>query len=296
MNRNGASKAFTLIELSIVLVIIGLIVGGILVGRELIESATIRGQIAQIDKYNQAVNTFYGKYGGLPGDLISAKASQFGFIARGTGTGRGDGDGQVLGWGRFSSYAKGNQQQYGETASFWVDLSTARLIDQNFSAATQTTGTDSTYTSTEMPLYYPQAKVGSGNYVFAFAGGYDDTSQWVFSGANYFGIVAATSVTTNGPVDQMNMPVIMAYKIDEKMDDGLPQSGNVLAIHIHHTTAANATCWANDSCNDWTTYTWPRAASATTCFDNGNQNATQKYSITYENGRNVNCALSFKFQ
>ena len=49
-------SGFTLVELSIVLVIIGLIIGGVVVGRDLIDAATIRAQISQIEKYNTAVN------------------------------------------------------------------------------------------------------------------------------------------------------------------------------------------------------------------------------------------------
>jgi hypothetical protein len=44
--------------MSIVLVIIGLIIGGILVGRDLIKASETRAQISQIEKYNTAVNTF----------------------------------------------------------------------------------------------------------------------------------------------------------------------------------------------------------------------------------------------
>jgi hypothetical protein len=53
-----------------VLVIIGLIVGGILVGPEMIAAAAVRAQISQIEKYHTAVHTFQSKYGGLPGDLM----------------------------------------------------------------------------------------------------------------------------------------------------------------------------------------------------------------------------------
>ena len=68
-------SGFTLIELSIVLVIIGLIVGGVLVGQDLIRAAYIRAQISQIEKFNTAVNTFYGKYQALPGDMNATTAS-----------------------------------------------------------------------------------------------------------------------------------------------------------------------------------------------------------------------------
>src|SRR5579871_3923101 len=92
-----AYSGFTLIELSIVLVIIGLIVGGILTGRDLIDAAAQRAQIAQIEKYNTAVNTFRIKYGYLPGDIPDPYASNFGFQARGSVSGEGDGNGIIEG-------------------------------------------------------------------------------------------------------------------------------------------------------------------------------------------------------
>src|ERR1700753_450898 len=95
-------QGFTLIELSIVLVIIGLIVGGILVGQDLIKAAEVRAQISQIEKYNSAGNTFRGKFGGIPGDLALSLVNQFGFSpganCDGTFTQR-DGNGLVEGEG-----------------------------------------------------------------------------------------------------------------------------------------------------------------------------------------------------
>ena len=70
---------FTIIELSIVLVIIGLLAGGILLGRDLIEAARIRAQGSQIESYEMAINTFRLKYNMLPGDLTSTQASMLGF-------------------------------------------------------------------------------------------------------------------------------------------------------------------------------------------------------------------------
>src|SRR5579863_4925333 len=87
-------SGFTLIELSIVLVIIGLIVGGILTGRDLIDAASQRAQITQIERYQTAVHAFQAKYGGyLPGDIPDPAASGFGFMPRGTLDGQGDGNG-----------------------------------------------------------------------------------------------------------------------------------------------------------------------------------------------------------
>src|SRR3984885_3925644 len=77
-----AQACFTLIELSIVLVIIGLIVGGVLVGQDLIKAAEIRATVSQIEKYNTAANTFQTKYNALPGDVPAAQAASFGMVAR----------------------------------------------------------------------------------------------------------------------------------------------------------------------------------------------------------------------
>ena len=61
--------AFSLIELSIVLIIIGLLVSGIVGGASLIESAKISSLITDIRKYDQALTTFYSLKGYLPGDI-----------------------------------------------------------------------------------------------------------------------------------------------------------------------------------------------------------------------------------
>src|SRR5580658_3705227 len=81
MHFTKSEAGFTLIELSIVLVIIGLIVGGILTGQDLIKAAEQRATLAQIEKYNTAVNTFRNKFGGIPGDLPEGSAVNFGLAA-----------------------------------------------------------------------------------------------------------------------------------------------------------------------------------------------------------------------
>src|ERR1700691_6571160 len=95
--RSGRG-GFTLIEMSIVLVVIGFVVGGVLVGQDLIRAAYIRAQITQIEKFNTAVNTFYGKYQALPGDMNISTATAFQFTI-GTGCscsyGERNGDGQI---------------------------------------------------------------------------------------------------------------------------------------------------------------------------------------------------------
>ena len=163
-------RGFTLIELSIVLVIIGLIVGGVLVGQDLIKAAEVRAQISQIEKFNTAVRTFQGKYGYLPGDIPDPYATQFGFTARGTAPGQGDGNGIISGWlSNAGNPSNGNTHgivQSGEPLMVWVDLSTSKLINGDFSTATSTTIPGADVTGGAVAAYYPKAKLGEGIYVY----------------------------------------------------------------------------------------------------------------------------------
>jgi prepilin-type N-terminal cleavage/methylation domain-containing protein len=299
-----AQRGFTLIELSIVLVIIGLIVGGILVGQSLIAAAGVRGTISQIEKYQTAVNTFRGKYGGLPGDLNASSASQFGFAARGTFAGEGDGNGVIEGNSDgLPGTNRGVWESIGETVTFWVDLSTAGLIDNSFSRASETTWTSGVpITPTSNPnlsAYFPTAKIGRGNYIYVWSGGLSNAD-----GTNYFGLSALTGVSAGGGgvSSQPALTVQEAYSIDAKIDDGLPQYGNVTALYVEDNLASSV-MWAPASNtvaegahglnNIPTTTATPWAT--TNCYDNNNVAGPQTYSVA-QNSSQINCGLSFRFQ
>jgi len=83
-------SGFTLIEIAIVLVIIGLLLGGILKGQELITSARVRNIIAQLDGTKAAFFGFQDRYRALPGDFTAATTQITG------ATQNGNGDGQIL--------------------------------------------------------------------------------------------------------------------------------------------------------------------------------------------------------
>jgi prepilin-type N-terminal cleavage/methylation domain-containing protein len=72
LQRTSAKSAFSLVELSIVLVILGLLVGGVLAGQSLIRAAQLRAVTAQVGQYAAASKTFRDKYFALPGDLPNA--------------------------------------------------------------------------------------------------------------------------------------------------------------------------------------------------------------------------------
>ena len=66
-------KGFTLVELSISLVIIALIAGSVLAAQELIEQSNRRKFLKELSDYITAINSFEEKYDGLPGDITNAK-------------------------------------------------------------------------------------------------------------------------------------------------------------------------------------------------------------------------------
>jgi len=72
MIKRKQEAGFTLVELAIVMIIIGLLIGGILKGQELISNAETTATIAQIKAFDGAISTFRDKYGVLPGDMNNA--------------------------------------------------------------------------------------------------------------------------------------------------------------------------------------------------------------------------------
>jgi prepilin-type N-terminal cleavage/methylation domain-containing protein len=269
-------NGFTLIELSIVLVIIGLIVGGVLVGRNLVKATEVRAQVTQIEKYQTAANTFYGKYHALPGDMDPATAAQFGLPAHINGSAwSASNNGLIEGLdmnGLNSIYILLGQGNY-ETGEFWTDLASQGWVEGTFAGVNGACAND--INSTNAPTCLPPAKLGNGNYI----------SVYTMNNSNWFGLGAVALVDPNEDVVPSGnaLTVAQAYSIDQKIDDGLPTTGNVIAA-IYPS---------------WVSPPFPankQAQSATTCFDNGNvSHAIEQYSASY-NGSGINCVMSFKLQ
>ncbi len=117
---------FTLIELAIVLVIIGLLLGGVLRGQELINSAKVKNMVTDLKNVQVYVYTYQDKFKALPGD-DKAATTHVG------ATNNGDGDGEIDGaWSATS----------GESFNFWQHIRLANI------ATGSTTLTDATYTPT----------------------------------------------------------------------------------------------------------------------------------------------------
>ncbi len=279
-------QGFTLLEMSIVLVLIGLIAGGVLVSSQLIAAGEITATIAQVDRFREAANTFDQKFGGIPGDIQAALASANGLSIRNGAVGRGDGNGLIDGNGGPGSLLQGG----GETGLFWVDLTTANglslnLLDQSFFTATQTLQPNSQPST--IGLYMPEARLGRGNYFYV----YETNNQ------NYYGLSAVTSLSSGVMTSSPTLTVIQAYTIDKKIDDGLPQSGKVIAYYVDQGgvyAAAGGGGYSGGQVG--VAGTLGAVPGPTSCYDNqGSSGATQNYSITYNKGNFANCALSFEY-
>ena len=73
MHQMRTQKGFTLIEIAIVLVIIGLLLGGVLKGQELINTARVRALNNTVDGITAAWFSFQDRYRAFPGDYLDAQ-------------------------------------------------------------------------------------------------------------------------------------------------------------------------------------------------------------------------------
>ena len=113
MNRH---QGFTLVEIAIVLVIIGLLLGGILKGQEMITQAKIKNSIADFSGISAAYHGYQDRYRAIPGDDTGA--------TRWTGAVAGSGNGVLAG-------LYNSQTDTDETRKWWDHLRRAGLVAGN---------------------------------------------------------------------------------------------------------------------------------------------------------------------
>ena len=262
MNRLQGRSGFTLVELAIVLVIIGLLVGGVLVGQDLIKAATVRSTVADIEKANAAATTFRTKYSGLPGDLLSTRATEYGLL---TATGRTGAAGMGDGNGLIEGCSAGAVTLGCESALFWVDLSTAALIPQKLAtyAAATTFVADQT-TSAGVSSFLPKQKLRDTAFLDAYTA----------NGRNYFYLGGATASTSGVLTLAAAVTPGEARSIDDKFDDAFPTTGVVTSVTALGTVDAGTT------------------QTSSTCM---NGTASPKvYNVIDANINNVNCMIALR--
>lgn len=222
MNTHASDSGFTLIELSVVLVIIGLIVGGVLVGQDLIKAAQIRGTISAMERYKVAYNDFLNKYTCAPGDCTNGQ--QLGFVASNqcnssgipTAYSNGSGDGYIYTFNDSSTLPSG-EPLYCEGFNALAALYQAGLIGYGASYREN----DSNIPLENGFMFFTSLRPNSPppGYVMP-----DRDTNYLYigttpgSGSDFEGI--GTVLT---PAESL--------AIDTKMDDGLPMSGSVRASY-----------------------------------------------------------------
>ncbi len=243
---NCRNLGFTLIELSIVLVVIGLLVGGVLVGRDLIKSATIRSQIKQIEELETAVGAFKVKYGYLPGDMPPSDAAQLGFF---TFTGAYAGKVCTSGFDKQYGNNDGRINQSAEIYPFWSHLGDSKLIANTFggtagslidnvvnACAAGATGGKPIVTpnsNATFEQFMPVAKLP-----FSRSSGATITEMFVYVTSNYYYAPDMSYVYYSNTNKQnlfrlwdlnlgLSTTPFYSYHIDTKIDDGDPSLGNV---------------------------------------------------------------------
>ena len=124
------ARGFTLVELAIVMAIIGLLVGGILKGQEILMNARMTMTISQVQSYRAANTSFHDIYAAQPGDMAQATARLPGCTAAASCF---DGDGDGIIGSASGNYSHDDQSATTaapavETSMYWKHLALAKLI------------------------------------------------------------------------------------------------------------------------------------------------------------------------
>jgi len=189
-------KGFTLVEIAIVLVIIGLLLGGILKGQEMITQAKIKNAIADFSGISAAYHGYVDRYKKIPGDDPCAGAGAGLTVENcGTTTARwaapaagGSGNGQLTG-------AYNSATATDESRLWWDHLRRAGFVSgvgsqQPFNALTGMIGVQTGDTAGGPAL------------------------------AGFSGLIMCSA----------NLPDKIAISLDTQMDDGVPATGTVRAV------------------------------------------------------------------
>ena len=251
VKKRRDQSGFSLVELSIVLVILGLLTGGILAGQSLIRAAELRSISTDTQRYQTAISSFRDKYFAMPGDMRNAVrfwGAQAGATtdgtdstctalttaATGTATCNGDGNGRV---------GDGTHEMH----RFWQHLANAGLVEGSYTGIAGPGGA-----ITVIPgLNAPRSKLSNGGFGFSyldFPGG--DVATY---GLNYGHVLWFGASTNSGSRTQVQiLKPEEAWNIDTKMDDGKPASGKIIGRPDPSGFGTAASCVTSANQNDLT--------------------------------------------
>ncbi len=218
-------SGFSLVELSIVLVILGLLTGGILSGQSLIRAAELRSVGNDLTRYTTAVHTFRDKYMALPGDMKNATdfwgeahatpATCQTTASVGTETCNGNGDGYITLTSPAWTYEKFRA---------WQHLANAGLMEGNYNGIVFTVAP-----AVRAGVNVPTSKIDQASSSFRYMGYQPLVNSYDMYEGNYGHVLEygrPPSTLTESTVYPFLTPE-EAWNIDMKLDDGRPGYGNM---------------------------------------------------------------------
>lgn len=262
------SKGFSLVELSIVLVILGLLVGGIMTGQNLIRAAELRSVVTQVDAVRASVYQFKDRYFAYPGDMKNA--TDFWGNADTGGIG-GDCTNSHLDVGTDNQTCNGNGNGFvartgdsannrnAETFRFWEHLSNAGLVEGNYTGVGNDVG-GGTFWYRAVPgenvLRMKLDNGGMNAVAFARSANGSPPNAWVGSDSDVVRNYAFVGAPTLGDLNwkEIFTPEEL-WNLDTKLDDGKPGTG-IVSSHAPETCATS---------NDETTSEYALSNTAVVC-------------------------------
>lgn len=235
---NLKNSGFSLVELSIVLVILGLLTGGILAGQSLIRAAELRSVTTEYARYVSSVQMFRDKYFALPGDFrdstrfwgrLNGNADCVSNSSAAIATpGACDGNGSGL----LDDASAGNVS--GETTQLWRQLSIAGLAEGSYTGITGAAGRNDCPLAISCPRSRFSNAGWSARYIGNFGG---DAFRYALDYGHYFHFGGYIS---NGEMAGTLLKPEEAWNIDLKADDGMPGQGKIVIRYWPSCTNSTA--------------------------------------------------------
>lgn len=227
LTHDRSQAGFTLVELAIVMIIIGLLIGGILKGQELIANAQVTSSASQIKAIEAALTTFRDSYDAVPGDIASPRTRLPNCTASPCNIASTTSNNRIT---QTPAAAAGSPATAAnENTRFWTHLAAADLIG----------GLDYTSVTLTWGAAVPAAEIGGG-FTVGYAGVIGDlvgSGAATINSGHYLALKnnAATAVAA----DNTNAALrpTQAARIDRKLDDGVADAGSVLAAGGEGATA-----------------------------------------------------------